>query len=60
LQKAFEKVENCRFPVLVGVNGYCIGGGIDLISGCDIAFSTNDAKFSIKEVDLGIIADLGT
>ena len=57
LQKAFEVVEKCRWPVLAGVNGYCIGAGIDLISGCDVTYCTKDAKFSIKEVDLAVVAD---
>jgi enoyl-CoA hydratase/carnithine racemase len=69
IQKAFETFDKCRYPVLVGVDGYCIGGGkqiflrplaIDLISSCDICYCTRAAKFSIKEVDLAIVADLGT
>ena len=58
MQKAFTAIEKCRFPVLCGVNGYCIGAGIDMISACDIVYCTDDSKFSIKEVDLGIVADL--
>lgn len=60
LQKSFRLIEECRFPVLVGVQGACIGGAIDLISACDIVYCTKNAKFSIREIDLSIIADLGT
>ncbi len=47
-------------PVIVGVHGNCIGGGIDLMCACDIRFCTEDVKFSIKEVDVSLAADLGT
>jgi enoyl-CoA hydratase/carnithine racemase len=47
-------------PVICAISGYCIGAGIDLSSACDIRICSKDAKFSIKEVDIGICADLGT
>lgn len=53
-------IEKCKFPVLVGVAGGCIGAGIDMITACDIAYCTKDAFFSVKEVDVAMIADLGT
>ena len=46
--------------MICAINGYCIGAGIDLSSACDIRLCTKDAKFTIKEVDIGICADLGT
>jgi len=49
-----ETLLNCRVPVLVGIHGACIGGGIDLISSADIRYATADAKFSIKEIDIGM------
>lgn len=60
MQDAIMAIEKCRKPVIVGVHGACIGGGIDLITACDIRFCTRDAFFSVKEVDLAITADLGT
>lgn len=42
------------------VHGHCVGGGIDLISACDIRYCTKDAWFSVKEVDIGLAADIGT
>lgn len=47
-------LNECRVPTLVGVNGYCLGAGIDFITASDIRYCTEDAKFSIKEVDLGL------
>lgn len=60
LQRAFQLIEECRLPVIAGVQGGCIGGAIDLVAACDIVYATENAKFSIKEIDLAIIADLGT
>ena len=47
-------------PVIAAVSGFCLGMGIDIITACDIRLCTQDSKFSIKEVDIGICADLGT
>lgn len=60
MQEAITSVEKCRKPVIASIHGACIGGGIDLITACDIRFSTDSAFFSVKEVDLAIVADLGT
>ena len=60
LQAGLTAIENCRKPVIAAVHSHCIGGGIDLISACDIRIATKDAVFSIRETRMGIIADLGT
>ncbi|KAF5741193.1 delta(3 5)-Delta(2 4)-dienoyl-CoA isomerase mitochondrial [Tripterygium wilfordii] len=60
MQDAITAIERCRKPVIAGIHGACIGGGIDIITACDIRVCTKDAFFSVKEVDLGITADLGT
>ncbi|XP_043687275.1 delta(3,5)-Delta(2,4)-dienoyl-CoA isomerase, peroxisomal [Telopea speciosissima] len=60
LQAAITALERCRKPVIAGIHGGCIGGGIDLVTGCDIRYCTEDSFFSVKEVDLAIVADLGT
>lgn len=60
LQASFNAVDNCRKPVLAAIQGYCIGGAIDLISACDMRYAAQDAQFSIKEVDIGMAADVGT
>lgn len=60
LQESFNVIDRCRKPVIAAVHGYCIGGAIDLISACDMRYSTDDASFSIKEIDMGMAADVGT
>ncbi len=60
LQQGLNKIEHCRKPVIAAVHSHCIGGGIDLISACDIRLASEDAIFSIRETRMGIIADLGT
>ncbi|BAQ80808.1 crotonase/enoyl-CoA hydratase family protein [Pseudomonas sp. St29] len=60
LQSSFNAVDNCRKPVLAAIQGYCLGGAIDLISACDMRYAADDAQFSIKEIDIGMAADVGT
>lgn len=60
LQASFNAVDSCRKPVIAAIQGYCLGGAIDLISACDMRYSTTNAKFSIKEIDMGMAADVGT
>ena len=59
-QESFNAVERCAKPVLAAIHGYCLGGAIDLIAACDLRYSTVDAQFSIKEIDIGMAADVGT
>lgn len=60
MQESFSAIERCRVPVIAAVHGACIGGGIDMISACDMRFSTEDAFFSIHEINIGMAADVGT
>lgn len=60
LQDSFTCMAECRVPVIAAVQGACIGAGIDLITACDMRFCTEDAVFNVKEVDIGIAADVGT
>ena len=60
LQDGISAVERCRKPVIAAVHGWCIGGGVDLLTACDIRIATADAVFSVREAKIGIIADLGT
>ncbi|MBT8368212.1 MAG: crotonase/enoyl-CoA hydratase family protein [Deltaproteobacteria bacterium] len=60
LQSGLTSIEKCRKPVIAAIHSHCIGGGVDLISACDIRLATQDAVFSIRETRMGIIADLGT
>jgi len=60
MQESMSVIDRCRLPVLVAVQGACIGGGIDLISACDIRYCAEDAFFSIQETNIGMTADVGT
>ncbi|MFO0742848.1 MAG: crotonase/enoyl-CoA hydratase family protein [Labilithrix sp.] len=60
LRAGFDAVERCSKPVIAAVAGACIGGGVDLISACDVRFCAKDAKFSVREVKLAIVADMGS
>ncbi|CAD8176352.1 unnamed protein product [Paramecium pentaurelia] len=59
-QFAMTSLSRIRVPVIVGIQGYCLGGGIDLITSADIRYCSEDANFSIKEIDIGMAADIGT
>jgi enoyl-CoA hydratase len=60
LQDCFTAIQNCRIPVLAAIQGGCIGGGVDLVTACDMRYCTSDAWFVIKEIDIGMTADVGT
>ncbi|MDA8267507.1 MAG: enoyl-CoA hydratase-related protein [Actinomycetota bacterium] len=60
MQRAITAVADCPKPVIAAVHGYCIGGGIDLITACDIRLASADAIFSVRETRVAIVADLGT
>ncbi len=60
LQDAFTEIERCNKPVISAIQGVCFGGGVDLACATDIRFCTNDARFSILEIELGMAADVGT
>lgn len=60
MQNTMSVIDRCRLPVLVAIQGACIGGGIDLISACDIRYCAADAFFSIQETNIGLTADVGT
>ena len=52
-------IEECSKPVIAAINGKCIGGGLDMISACDIRLCTEDAIFCLKEANIGLVADMG-
>ncbi|HLI43079.1 MAG TPA: crotonase/enoyl-CoA hydratase family protein [Acidimicrobiales bacterium] len=60
LQAAISSAADCPKPVVAAVHGYCIGGGIDLITSCDIRVCAADAVFSVRETKVAIVADIGT
>jgi enoyl-CoA hydratase len=60
MQHSITAVADCRTPTIASVHGWCIGGGVDLISAVDIRYASADAKFSVREVRLAIVADVGS
>lgn len=60
MQETMSVLDRCRLPVLAAIQGACIGGGIDLISACDIRYCTEDAFFCVQETNIGMTADVGT
>lgn len=60
MQRGFDAVEKCRKPVIAAIAGACIGGGVDLVSACDVRLAARDAKLSVREVKVAIVADLGS
>ncbi len=60
LQDCLNAVERCRKPVLAAIQGACLGGGLDLVTCCDMRYASADARFGVREIDLGMVADVGT
>jgi enoyl-CoA hydratase len=60
MQESFSVVDRARVPVIAVVQGGCIGGGVDLVTACDIRIGTHDCFFTIQEINIGIVADVGT
>jgi enoyl-CoA hydratase len=59
-QGCFQAVADCPVPVIAAVHGWCIGGGLDLISAADIRLASEDARISLRETRIAIVADLGS
>ena len=60
LQDSFTCLDQARMPVIICVQGGCIGAGVDMISACDIRLATKDAFFCVQEINIGMTADVGT
>jgi len=60
MQQSFTALEECRLPVLAAIQGGCIGGGVDLITACDMRYATEDAFITIFETNIAMTADVGT
>lgn len=60
LQDTLTALERCRKPVLAAIHGACVGGAVDLICCADMRYAAADARFTIKEVDIAMVADVGT
>ncbi|KAH8599367.1 ClpP/crotonase-like domain-containing protein [Bisporella sp. PMI_857] len=59
-QECISSVEKCEKPVICAMHGFTFGLGLDISTCADVRFCAADTKFSVKEVDIGIAADIGT
>ena len=59
-QEPIIALNECKKPIIAAIHGACIGGGVDIISACDLRFVSAETYFSVREVDLGLAADMGT
>ena len=60
MQATFTKLETLRIPVIAAIQGGCIGGAVDMVSACCLRYATADAFFCIQEINIGMVADVGT
>jgi len=60
MQATFTKLETLRIPVLAAIQGGCIGGAVDMVTACCLRYATSDAFFCIQEINIGMVADVGT
>jgi enoyl-CoA hydratase len=60
LQRVTNAVELCSKPVIAAINGVCYGFGVDFAAACDLRYCQKRARMSVKEIDLAIVADLGS
>ena len=60
MQATFSKIENLRIPVICAIQGGCIGGAVDMVTAACIRYASADAFFCIQEINIGMVADVGT
>lgn len=60
LQASVNSLEKCRKPVIAAIHGACVGGGLDIALAADFRYASADAIFSVREVDMAMVADVGT
>ena len=60
MQATFTKLEALRIPVIAAIQGGCIGGAVDMVTACCLRYATADAFFCIQEINIGMVADVGT
>ena len=60
LQSTFTRLETLRIPVIVAIQGGCIGGAVDMVTAACVRYASADAFFCIQEINVGMVADVGT
>lgn len=60
MQATFTQLETLRIPVIAAIQGGCIGGAVDMVSACCIRYASAETFFCIQEINIGMVADVGT
>lgn len=60
MQSTFSRLESLRMPVIAAIQGGCVGGAVDMVTACCIRYASADAFFCIQEINIGMVADVGT
>lgn len=60
MQATFTRLETLRIPVIAAIQGGCIGGAVDMVTACCLRYATADAFFCVQEINIGMVADVGT
>jgi enoyl-CoA hydratase len=60
IQATFTLLETLRIPVIAAIQGGCVGGAVDMVTACCIRYASADAFFCIQEINIGMVADVGT
>lgn len=60
MQHTFTLLEELRIPVIAAIHGGCIGGAVDMVTACCMRYASADAFFCIQEINIGMVADVGT
>ncbi|MDT0136227.1 enoyl-CoA hydratase-related protein [Acidovorax sp. PRC11] len=60
MQATFTRIESLRIPVIAAIHGGCIGGAVDMVTAACIRYASEDAFFCIQEINIGMVADVGT
>ena len=60
LQDALTTLEKVRFPVIAAIHGACVGAGLDMVAACDLRLVSANAYFRVEEINIGMMADVGS